>query len=635
MSNLKQYNGRLVKSKDAAIYFVIDGKLHHIIDPKSFLDIFLPGSSVEVYSSEFINSFERGENIGPGPLLANDPASGKVYLIPNSITNKYRHWIINPEVFNACKFDWSKIKMSGVDLNRFTEGVNIDYYSGNSLKYITDIAIIEGNNATAPAGYTKIDLDLNKGTKAGKPIYLCYKKGIGDKITQIIADYYRSVITKSRSEKSGFHKIDFDLNKDAGGDYIYLYYKKGSDKSNLGGVTDIKFVTGKNAPAPSGYKKVDLDLNKGADGEYIYLCYRCEKEPNLITTNWMSKINGKKSIADISIPATHDSVMWAENMENKLINQSFGGSGLPIPSYINVQDMARTQFLNIEDQFDIGVRGFDLRVYWSSDDNTIGMAHATDAGPLGYIGSFSKITFKEAFETLINKLKKYPTEFIIIMISIEADIENRFLVNRRIVDKYKDEVDGLLKKYREYIYIDKGEENMNRSNRKLLPTLDEIRGKIFIVSDAEGSDAKGKLDGGFANDPWRFRYKNNTTKIEYRPKDKNNNIIYDCISLKKTFVEGANVSGDRVHQFKDMAASRNNVAEGLLGRFGVNQAYKFNDKYPREWAIENNSKILEYLRETPSLKRIGVVGFDFIGDEESADLAWEVIKVNPDIRKLN
>jgi hypothetical protein len=39
-------------------------------------------------------------------------------------------------------------------------------------------------------------------------------------------------------------------------------------------ITELKIITGENANAPNGFVKLPIDLNKGAGGEYIYLCYK-------------------------------------------------------------------------------------------------------------------------------------------------------------------------------------------------------------------------------------------------------------------------------------------------------------------------------------------------------------------------
>jgi hypothetical protein len=78
-------------------------------------------------------------------------------------------------------------------------------------------------------------------------------------------------------EPDGF--IDIDLNEDAGGDYVYLGYKRVAKASDA--ITDIVVFQGKN-PATSRRVKIgemsvkytlaaDVDLNKDAGGKWLYL----------------------------------------------------------------------------------------------------------------------------------------------------------------------------------------------------------------------------------------------------------------------------------------------------------------------------------------------------------------------------
>lgn len=39
-------------------------------------------------------------------------------------------------------------------------------------------------------------------------------------------------------------------------------------------IDDLIVVEGKNPSAPAGYEILPVDINKGAGGEYLYLCMR-------------------------------------------------------------------------------------------------------------------------------------------------------------------------------------------------------------------------------------------------------------------------------------------------------------------------------------------------------------------------
>lgn len=143
--------------------------------------------------------------------------------------------------------------------------------------YVDDLTVIVGDNSgiQPPSGYTKIPYDLNKGA-GGKYIYLCFHKEsfhpIGENKKSI--DDIVIVYGKDAPPPAGYTKIPNDLNQGAGGDYIYLCYRK-VDYNNVSAIKDVTVIGGgdPNVPPPYGFTKVPGDLNKGAGGDYIYACY--------------------------------------------------------------------------------------------------------------------------------------------------------------------------------------------------------------------------------------------------------------------------------------------------------------------------------------------------------------------------
>lgn len=71
--------------------------------------------------------------------------------------------------------------------------------------------------------------------------------------------------------------VNFDLNKGAGGDYIYLGYKTTTDSSKaIRGICADYFTKSNSANITynkNSYNIIATDLNKGAGGKYIYLYY--------------------------------------------------------------------------------------------------------------------------------------------------------------------------------------------------------------------------------------------------------------------------------------------------------------------------------------------------------------------------
>ena len=104
--------------------------------------------------------------------------------------------------------------------------------------------------------------------------------------------------------------------------------------------------------------------------------------------NWLSKIEDSREIANISIPGTHNSATG-----DKLKY----GIGLGV-----------TQHLSIEEQWEMGIRAFDLRPDIKDGEMNI------------YHGALkTRITFPEAIETILDNLETAPDEFAIVIIRQE------------------------------------------------------------------------------------------------------------------------------------------------------------------------------------------------------------------------
>ncbi|MEO7260292.1 MAG: MAC/perforin domain-containing protein [Jatrophihabitantaceae bacterium] len=142
--------------------------------------------------------------------------------------------------------------------------------------YLDQLVVISGNSSTIepPIGYTKISYDLNHNA-GGKYMYLCYHlasyQSTGTNKQCIAA--VKVLDGKNASAPAGWVKLPQDLNDGSGGDYIYLCYQPVdyADEMALKGITVIGGGNADVAP-PYGFQKVPGDLNAGAGGDYIYVC---------------------------------------------------------------------------------------------------------------------------------------------------------------------------------------------------------------------------------------------------------------------------------------------------------------------------------------------------------------------------
>ena len=155
--------------------------------------------------------------------------------------------------------------------------------------YITDIAVASDKNqnvakAKCPPGYTLIDADLNKGA-GGDFIYFCVKRGKrANAITNIICESLTSgksaaTLNVTHVGKSAtYTRNGADLNKGAGGRFIYLLYTKSASYNPIRNIT--VYMNGETLPAEwnNTVRYVNTtemaDLNKSAGGRYIYVAYK-------------------------------------------------------------------------------------------------------------------------------------------------------------------------------------------------------------------------------------------------------------------------------------------------------------------------------------------------------------------------
>ena len=140
--------------------------------------------------------------------------------------------------------------------------------AGQAQDAISELAVIYGGSSSIPppAGYTKIPTDLNQGA-GGDYIYLCYKRGVGAPVTGIAVTLGQST---SPPGPIAWTRINVDLNRNAGGDYVYLWYTKDPSCTVL---QDVVVLVNTQTP-PAGYTLIPVDLNRNAGGAYLYFAYR-------------------------------------------------------------------------------------------------------------------------------------------------------------------------------------------------------------------------------------------------------------------------------------------------------------------------------------------------------------------------
>ncbi|TGE21342.1 hypothetical protein E5K00_13715 [Hymenobacter aquaticus] len=191
-----------------------------------------------------------------------------------------------------------------------SEGLSYDGdATNNPNNYILDLEFAKSSYASvgAQSGYTKLNLDLNKGA-GGKYIYMTFSRnrvedhgyentlegnwgrrkdqspvtklavygngGSGVTITVWRPPYtYYDVIWNPTNTFINSYK-QIDLNDGAGGQMIVGYLSKNSYDG--GPIREVGVLAGNSSSIqpPAGWVKEPGDVNAGAGGDYIYLCYK-------------------------------------------------------------------------------------------------------------------------------------------------------------------------------------------------------------------------------------------------------------------------------------------------------------------------------------------------------------------------
>ena len=155
---------------------------------------------------------------------------------------------------------------------------------------ISEVKLIGGNSGEVSAlkatakrqGWTVIESNLNAGA-GGDVIYLCYKTTTGsDYITDLYLSSGSNPVSKSITVNgrsytlcpceggSHFTGIKGDLNSNAGGDDIHIYYTK-QGFSDGRAVDDIWFNASSSGAVRKDTSSTAYDLNKGAGGDDIFM----------------------------------------------------------------------------------------------------------------------------------------------------------------------------------------------------------------------------------------------------------------------------------------------------------------------------------------------------------------------------
>lgn len=297
--------------------------------------------------------------------------------------------------------------------------------------------------------------------------------------------------------------------------------------------------------------------------------------------NWMCALPDNAYVSTLSIPGSHDSAT---------------GSGWASGSEYTGDEFARTQELTIQQQWDLGIRAFDLRP--CCYENHMNLNHGIVA---------TQLHLEDVLRTMRDWLAANPTEFIIIHMLHETDgdqVENVY--NQRIQQVLNsDEFAGL--------FID---------FRKTLRVKD-MRGHILILSRDQYAN---KPIGGFFQN-WTMEADwNKQMQLRIQGASANGNGIVQDYS--ETWQSGAlqtkidaltklleysnkraKVTSSSIRWYINMASAYSKV----LSLFGYN--ISTSDGY-RDNAAHTHAAILDFLK-THDPGPTGIVMMDYVGVDSS------------------
>lgn len=290
--------------------------------------------------------------------------------------------------------------------------------------------------------------------------------------------------------------------------------------------------------------------------------------------NWMSRLDDRAYIHQVSIPGTHDAGT---------------GNGTTLDSF------ARTQDLTMAEQFDAGVRAFDLRP--SVKDGALQIYH-------GIIST--KVSLDQALTTLCERLDANPTEFAVVIMRHEDDHES---------DAEKQQWNDLV------VQTLQNEKYAGRfTDFYQMLSVGDVRGKILILSRDRYADvpiggfisnwthsaslsdqSKATISGADASRPSARLYVQDFYEIKDNMDTK--------LSAVKTLLDLSTTFNTTTPHAWVINHTSGYCKTGLLA---TRDSYRTN-------AVSTNQAVIDYLSDETHAGPAGMVMMDFAGVDKSGD----------------
>ena len=306
------------------------------------------------------------------------------------------------------------------------------------------------------------------------------------------------------------------------------------------------------------------------------------KEENNAGNNWITPLDDNIYIQQMSIPGTHDSAS----------NET------------SLSDAGQTQSKTIEEQFNMGIRAFDLRTAYNTDQGRMWMYH-------GYSNCYKSLN--TVLTTLSNKLKENPGEFIFIQFRHESESSIILGGTEKDPDKWG-EIYNELKNFNNQIVQWRNDLTIGECRGKMIIfTRNDFsnRTKVALVGNfPENSLGNATLNGNttyYVQDYYKYTFNALTTGSEdYNGKKK--------ISLIKSLIETTNKFCDvKSSDFINKSWTLNHTS-GYCGKvigLGSTSQYQHN-------ASLVNPEIYKYLQNQTTHGPLGIIFMDWVGAREAA-----------------
>lgn len=300
-------------------------------------------------------------------------------------------------------------------------------------------------------------------------------------------------------------------------------------------------------------------------------------------SRWMENIDGKTRISELSIPGTHDSMAYRSDL-----------------AFI---DNTRTQTMNLQQQLESGIRYLDIRVKDNGNNNFV-LHHG-----IVYLG----FSFDYVLQELQKFLNQNPSETVFMRIKQEqsSTSDNEM---RKIFNKY----------YYQYknLFWQKSGNN---------PTLNEVRGKVVLLSDIYSLNDYGiNYRDIFVQDDYNL----NTNWDLYSKWEKIKKFAFDANNRKSSLnINHLSGSGGSMPYFVASGHSSPQTNASRLATGLTEPAFKSHyPDFPRTGRLgqlatisfEGTNTLFANLIENGSISYTGIVAADFPGER----LIQNIINLN-------